>query len=142
MELKFKSEITDRQNVDLFAFNEVVDKEFDYINYIRVEIDWTAIIYTKQYGITSNFPSVNSVTLAMSYDWQSQTDDDEYGVREYDLVIDDFDIWKSKSNDKLPYDEKKWVMEIEYNERDESDTHLFPTDIDIDFETKIIEVKF
>mgnify|MGYP003118581270 CR=1 FL=1 len=142
MELKFKSEITDRANVDLFAFNEVVDKEYDYINYIRVEIDWTAIIYTKQYGITSNFPSVNSVTLAMSYDWQSQKDDDEYGVREYDLVIDDFDIWKSKSNDKLPYDEKKRVMEIEYNERDESDTHLFPTDIDIDFETKIIEVKF
>ena len=151
MELNFKSEINRREDISLYDFNKIIDKSFDTINAIEVIIDWSAVIYTKSYGITSSFPVIRRVTLDMNYDYISKPESrdengdliyEEYDDKDYSIVLDDFDIWQNKENERKPYKERKWVVYIEYNKRDSDDTHLFPTAVDIDFETKRIDLEF
>ena len=67
--------------------------------------------------------------------------------KNYKLTLNDFLTAplgedEKRRRQKLPYKEKQWVVESSYSMRDENDTTLFITSIDIDFETKHIIVEF
>ena len=152
MELKFKSILNKTQDISLYEFEKIVDKNFDYINGIEVVIHWNAMLYTREYGITENItPHISKVELKMNYEYikTPQTRDSEgelvyevYDDKDYTLVIDDFLDWDHRDNEIKAYSEKKWVIKEEMGKREEFETHLYPISIDIDFETKKIDVEF
>ena len=143
MELKFKKELNRTEDISLSGFTEKVDKEYDYPNIISVVIDWRAIIYYRDSGITDIYPIIDKVTLFMDYAYQDLENDNISGDREYNLVIDDFELTNSFERDSKSYEDRKWISNDEKSsDRDETDTYLFPTYIDIDFETKTINVEF
>lgn len=143
MELKFKKELNRTEDISLSGFTEKVDKEYDYPNIISVVIDWRAIIYYRDSGITDIYSIIDKVTLFMDYAYQDLENDNISGDREYNLVIDDFELTNSFERDSKSYEDRKWISNDEKSsDRDETDTYLFPTYIDIDFETKTINVEF
>lgn len=143
MELQFKRELNQTKDISLFGFTKMVDKEYDYPNSINVTIDWRAIIYYGESGITDVFPIIDKISISMNYAYQDLKDDDVYGDRNFELVIDDFDLTDSIERTNKVYEDRNWIYNYEKSsDRDETDTYLFPTYIDIDFEQKKIDIEF
>ena len=145
MEFDFTASLNETRDIDLYGFSKKVDKNFDYINDIQIDIKWRAVMYMKDYGITDNWPIIDKISLDMDYQLLEE--------KKYELVldntkaVDDFLIEplgasEKRERTKLKSEDKKWVVESSYSMRDESDTTLFITSIDIDFETKHIIVEF
>ena len=155
MEFDFTASFNETRDIDLLGFRKKVDKNFDYINDIDIDIKWRAVMYMKDYGITDNWPVIEKISLDMKYQLLEEENGEDINVEEkkYELVldntkvVDDFLIAplgesEKRERKKLPYEEKQWVVESSYSTRDENDTTLFITSIEIDFETKHIIVEF
>jgi len=152
MEFDFNTTLTETRDIDLFDFDKKIDKNLDYINDIDVNIKWRAVMYMKDYGITDNWPIINSLALEMNYQLEEQEYDGEnfnpdIEEKKYSLILDDFltgPLSKSEKieREKLEYKDKKWIIETEYSVREEHDTSLFITSIEVYFETKTIIVNF
>jgi|TARA_R110001592_G_scaffold20489_4_gene83043 hypothetical protein len=139
-ELKFRSVLKENLDIDLFEFRKIIDKEYDYSNDMDIVIDWRAIIYSREYGITSIFPIVDKVSIEINYLWQSETDDDTYGDREFKLTIDEFGDDNLERKNQSPKD-RLWLLKEKYD-RKEDETGMIVKAIEIDFELKTIEVEF
>ena len=156
MEFDFTASLKETRDIDLLGFRKKIDENFDYINDIDIDIKWRAVMYMKDYGITDNWPIIDKISLDMNY---QLLEEDEEGKdinveeKKYELVldntklVDDFLIAplgesEKRERKKLEYEDKKWIVESSYSMRDENDTTLFITSIDIDFETKHIIVEF
>jgi hypothetical protein len=155
MEFDFTASLNETRDIDLYGFSKKVDKNFDYINDIQIDIKWRAVMYMKDYGITDNWPIIDKISLDMDYQLLEDENAEDINTEEkkYELVldntkaVDDFLIEplgasEKRERTKLKSEDKKWVVESSYSMRDESDTTLFITSIDIDFETKHIIVEF
>ena len=157
MEFNFKTSLTETRDIDLNRFAEIVDKDFDYTNDINIDIDWRAVLYMKDYGITDNWPIVDKISLNIDYQLEEQEYNGDFNPdieeRKYELVLDNTKLedgfliaplGKSEKirREELEYKDRQWIVESSYSMRDENDTSLFITSIDIDFETKHIIVEF
>ena len=67
MEFDFKASLNETRDIDLFGFDKIVDKNFDYLNDIEIDIKWRAVMYMKDYGITDNWPIIDEISLDMNY---------------------------------------------------------------------------
>ena len=110
---KFKKELNRTEDISLSGFTEKVDKEYDYPNIISVVIDWRAIIYYRDSGITDIYSIIDKVTLFMDYAYQDLENDNISGDREYNLVIDDFELTNSFERDSKSYEDRKWISNDE-----------------------------
>tara|TARA_R100000908_G_C3742024_1_gene138299 strand:- start:932 stop:1387 length:456 start_codon:yes stop_codon:yes gene_type:complete len=151
MELEFKTTLNESRDIDLFDFDTMIDKEFDYINNIEVNIDWKAVIYTKSYGIVNNWPIVEGFTFEINYqlledeEMEKITDEDkdyEFKLGPLDFLNGPLGTMEKAERDRLPYKDKKWVIKNSYSSREDNETHLFITGVEIDFESKEINVIF
>ena len=158
MEFDFKTNFNETRDIDLFGFNKMVEKNFDYINNIDVDIKWRAVMYMKEYGITDNWPIIEKISLNMDYQLEEQDYDGEnfnpdIEEKTYELVLDNTKLEddfltaplgesEKRERSKFDYKDKKWIVESAYSNREENDTTLFITSVEIDFETKTIIVNF
>lgn len=151
MELEFKTTLKESQDITLMGFSENIDGDFDYINDIDININWRAIIYMKDYGITDNFPIIDALSFTMTYQLLEDEEMDKISDEEKDYKFQlgplDFltaplGISEKRERNNLPYEDKKWVIENTYSNREENETHLFITGVVIDFFTKEITIEF
>ena len=132
MELNFKTKLVDTADISLFAFDKVIDKEFDLIEDINIEINWRGIVYSRDYGITDIFPIIDTISIEMKYSI-FQEDINKEDEKSYNLILNHDNMSEHK--------DKEWDLDTEYTRRQKDDTHLFITGIEIDFESKEIMLR-
>lgn len=129
MEFNFTTQISDTSDITLFSFDDIIDKNFDLIEDINIDIKWRGIVYVRDYGITDIFPVIDTISIEMKY----STDDEKGKEKSYNLLLN----YDNMSEHK----DKEWDLDTEYTKRERDDTHLFITGIEIDFESKEITLK-
>jgi hypothetical protein len=151
MEFDFSTTLTETRDIDLFDFEKKIDKNLDYINDIRLNIKWRAVMYMKDYGITDNWPIIDSFALEMDYQLEEQDYDGDFSPdieeKQYSLIVNDFltaplGASEKREREKFDYKDKKWIIQSDYSSREDNDTTLFITSVEVHFETKTIIVNF